>query len=74
MPGDGEKIALEGNIQGNKPEEKIIRIEAEIAKVPKEMAPILQTLLAHWYWHYFQQNSWRFLQRTATADPVIVLT
>src|SRR5215470_8549710 len=62
----GEKIALEGNIQGNKPEEKITRIEAEIAKAPKEMAPFLQTLLAHWYWDYYQQNRWRFLQRTAT--------
>src|SRR4051794_22671979 len=63
----GEKIALEGNIQGNKPEEKITRLEAEIAKAPKEMGPVLQTLLAHWYWQYFQQNRWRFMQRTATA-------
>src|SRR5215831_19067536 len=63
----GEKIALEGNIQGNKPEEKITRLEAEIAKAPKEMTPVLQTLLAHWYWQYFQQNRWRFMQRTATA-------
>ena len=37
----GQKIALEGNIQGNKPEEKITRLEAEIAKAPKEMAPLL---------------------------------
>ena len=33
------KIALEGNIQGNKPEEKITRLEAEIAKAPAEMVP-----------------------------------
>jgi hypothetical protein len=63
----GEKIALEGNIQGNKPEEKITRLEAEIAKAPKEMAPLMDTLLAEWYWQYFQQNRWRFMQRTATA-------
>src|SRR5215212_1800338 len=31
------KIVLEGNIQGNKAEEKITRLEAEIAKAPKEM-------------------------------------
>ncbi|HWQ91667.1 MAG TPA: hypothetical protein VN673_08345, partial [Clostridia bacterium] len=30
----GRKITLEGNIQGNKPEEKITRLEAEIAKAP----------------------------------------
>ena len=63
----GEKIALEGNIQGNKPEEKITRLEAEIAKAPKEMVPLMDTLLAEWYWQYFQQNRWRFMQRTATA-------
>src|SRR5512135_2566661 len=60
----GEKIALEGNIQGNKPEEKITRLEAEIAKAPKEMVPLMDTLLAEWYWQYFQQNKWRFMQRT----------
>src|ERR1051326_153970 len=64
----GKKIALEGNIQGNKPEEKITRLEAEIAKAPREIGPVLETLLAHWYWHYFQQNKWRFMQRTATAQ------
>src|SRR6266480_3970976 len=62
------KIVLEGNIQGNKPEEKIIRMEAEIAKAPKEIAPLLDTILANWYWHYFQNNRWRFMQRTATAE------
>src|SRR5215470_3607050 len=63
----GKRIALEGNIQGNKPEEKITRLEAEIAKSPKEMQPVMQAILAHWYWQYFQHNRWRFMQRTATA-------
>src|SRR5467141_2807351 len=64
----GKKIALEGTIQGNKPEEKITRLEAEIAKAPKEIVPLLDTILANWYWHYFQNNRWRFMQRTATAQ------
>jgi uncharacterized protein YfaS (alpha-2-macroglobulin family) len=63
------KIALEGTIQGNKPEEKIVRLKAEIAKAPPEMVPVMDAILANWYWHYFQQNRWRFLQRTATAGP-----
>jgi hypothetical protein len=63
----GRKITLEGTIQGNKPEEKITRLEAEIARAPKEMVPVLDALLAHWYWQYFQQNKWRFMQRTAMA-------
>ena len=65
--GDRKKIALEGNIQGNKPEEKIRRMKAEIAKAPEEMQPVMEAVLANWYWHYFQQNRWRFMQRTATA-------
>ena len=64
-----KKISLEGNIEGNKPEEKITRLEAEIAKAPKEMTPVMNAILADWYWHYFQQNRWRFMQRTATATP-----
>ncbi|HTL57172.1 MAG TPA: MG2 domain-containing protein [Candidatus Limnocylindrales bacterium] len=64
----GKKIALEGNIQGNKPEEKITRLESEITKAPRDMVPVMNTLLAHWYWQYFQQNRWRFMQRTATAQ------
>ena len=65
----GKKIALEGNIQGNKPEEKIVRLQAEIAKAPKPMQPVMEAILAHWYWQYFQQNRWRFMQRTETAGP-----
>ena len=61
------RIVLEGNIEGNKPEEKITRIETEIARAPKEIVPMLETLRATWYWHYFQQNRWRFMQRTATS-------
>ena len=62
------KIVLEGTIQGNKPEEKITRLEAEIAKAPPQLAPLLNTILANWYWHYFQNNRWRFMRRTATAQ------
>src|SRR5262249_47382392 len=62
------KIILEGNIEGNKPEEKITRMNAAIASAPAEMHPVLNAILAHWYWHYFQQNRWRFVQRTATGE------
>jgi len=65
----GRKIALEGNIQGNKPEEKVARMKAEIAKAPEGMVPVMDAILANWYWHYFQQNRWRFMRRTATAEP-----
>ena len=63
----GRKIALEGVIQGNKPEEKITRMDAEIAKAPAEMRPMLEVVQADWYWQYFHHNRWRFMQRTATS-------
>ncbi len=65
----GLKIALESNIQGNKPEEKITRMQAEIAKAPEEMKPVMEAILANWYWQYFQQNRYRFRQRTQTSAP-----
>ena len=63
-----KKISLEGTIEGNKPEEKITRMQAAIATAPAEMHPVMNAILAHWYWHYFQQNRWRFTQRTATGE------
>ena len=63
------KIALEGNIQGNKPEEKITRMRAEIDAAPDEMKPVMNAIIANWYWHYFQNNRWRFMQRTQTSAP-----
>jgi uncharacterized protein YfaS (alpha-2-macroglobulin family) len=63
------KISLEGQIQGGKAEEQIVLLETEIADAPEEMKPVMETILAHWYWQYFQQNSWRFIQRTQTAEP-----
>ncbi|HEX2861264.1 MAG TPA: MG2 domain-containing protein, partial [Lacunisphaera sp.] len=63
----GQKIALEREIEGNKPEEQVTRILAELDRAPAEMKPALEAILAHWYWHYFQQNRGRFLNRTQTA-------
>ena len=61
-----QKIALEGTIEGGKAEEKILRLQEEIAKRPASMHPVMETVLAHWYWQYFQQNRWRFMDRSQT--------
>jgi hypothetical protein len=66
----GEKLALEGNIQGNKPEEKITRLEAEIAKAPKEMVPLMDTLLAEWYWHGYRCPAGQRLHHLGPAPAV----
>jgi hypothetical protein len=69
IKGISTKIALEGTIQGNRAEERITRMQAEIAKAPPEMQPLMQAILAHWYWQYFQNNRRRYLERTARAGP-----
>ena len=65
-----KRITHEGAVQGSKPEEKITRLQAELEKTPAEARPLLQTILGHWYWQYFRANRYRFLQRTATAQPL----
>ena len=65
-----KRITNEGAVQGNKPEEKITRLQAELEKTSEEAKPLLQTILGHWYWQYFRANRYRFLQRTATAQPL----
>jgi len=62
------KISLEGTIQGNKPEERITRLDKYIPTARKEMQPILKALQAHWIQHFFKRNRWRFSQRTRTAE------
>ncbi|MCP5520123.1 MAG: carboxypeptidase regulatory-like domain-containing protein [Verrucomicrobiales bacterium] len=62
------RLTYEGQVEGNKPEEKITRMADEISKAPPEIVPILTAVQAHWYWQYFQQNRWRFMRRTATAE------
>jgi hypothetical protein len=63
-----QRAALEGVIQGSKPEEKIRRLRAEVAKAPPASRPILETVLARWFWDYFRENRWRFVQRTPTTE------
>jgi hypothetical protein len=63
------KVNWEAHIEGDKAEEKIVRLEAEMAELPDPMMSVTETILAHWYWQYFQQNRWRFVDRTQTAEP-----
>ena len=63
------KITMEGSIQGNKPEERITRLQALMDELPEEIQSPMEVILAHWYWQYFQQNRWRFMQRTQTEQP-----
>lgn len=65
----GTKIALERQIDGNKPEEQITRLLAELEQAPPPMQPAIQALIAQWYWQYFEAHRWKHMQRTRTSTP-----
>ncbi len=63
-----QKIMLEGIVQGNKPEEKVVRLKKEFETADPRTRPLLKAILAQWYWHYYDRNRWRFMNRTQTQE------
>lgn len=63
------QIMLESQIQGGKAEERISRLEKRMTELPEAMQPMMEAVLANWYWTFFQQNKWRFVRRTQTDQP-----
>jgi TonB-dependent SusC/RagA subfamily outer membrane receptor len=47
----------------------ISRLKADIAHAEYPVKPVLQSILANMYWQYYQQNRWRFNQRTHLDKP-----
>lgn len=48
----------------------IHRLEKEIAEASFPTNNLLESILANLYWQYFQENRWRFYNRTETAKKV----
>ncbi len=63
------RVVLQSEIEGNKPEEHILRMQQEIENAPLELTPLLRAVLANFYWGYFESNRHRFGQRTTVAAP-----
>jgi len=63
------KVVYECQIEGYMIEEGIRRLQPLIETVPEPMRPCMEVILGHWYAQYFLANRWRFMQRTATAQP-----
>ena len=61
-----EKIVVEATIEGNRPKKKIKRIKEEFVHADTSTRPLLQAILAQWYWQYYNRNRWRFEKRTLT--------
>lgn len=58
------KIALQSEKEGGT--QRIVALQAAIDRAPVPMRPMMEAILAHWYWDYFVQNRWRIDRRTAT--------
>jgi len=48
----------------------ILNLKAEIAKAKFPTTNILESVVADLYWQYFQQNRWKFYNRTETDEKV----
>lgn len=48
----------------------IDRLEADAGKAKTPIHQIFHSVIAESYWKYYQQNRWRFHNRTATEQPV----
>ncbi|TZF86366.1 hypothetical protein FW774_04785 (plasmid) [Pedobacter sp. BS3] len=46
----------------------ITAMQQDIAKAGQPEKSILQSLLAETYWNYYQQNSWKIMQRTGVEE------
>ena len=62
-----KKIVTEGTIQGNSPEEKIIRFEKAVESADPTIQPMLKVVLAKWYFHYYNRNRYKFMRRSTTS-------
>ncbi len=62
-----KKITLEGKIQGNHPEERIVRFEKVIETSDQQIQPMLKVVLAKWYFHYYNRNRYKFIRRSTTS-------
>lgn len=66
-----QRILLQGRIdEGRSPTGAIEMMQKTIIDAPAEMKPMLGVIHSLWLWSYFQQNEWRFRQRTPDAGPV----
>ncbi|MSU35239.1 MAG: hypothetical protein EXS36_09010 [Pedosphaera sp.] len=65
----GMQASLESLIEGGRAVQRIRRLQPQIPTAPPEIRPVLELLLGHWYLTHYRENSWRYLQRSATSGP-----
>jgi uncharacterized protein YfaS (alpha-2-macroglobulin family) len=62
------RFLLEGQIDQPVYPHVIKQLQTAIPDAPEQMKPVLKTMLAEYFFSYYQQNRWRFQQRSQTAS------
>lgn len=62
------RIKINTGFQENALERAILDVRREISIAPQPAKNILRSLLAELHWRYYQENQYRFKDRTRTAD------
>ena len=65
-----QKIVVESSINQPATPFAIKKLRLETEKVPAALKPITDAVLANWMYAFFQQNRWRFQQRSQTSTAV----
>ena len=63
-----KKLTLEASINQPATPFLIKKLAAEVDNYPAGIKPVMKTILANWFYTYYQQNRWRFAQRSQTAQ------
>lgn len=73
------RATLDGQLEGRDEVHRIAKLQADLKTAPESTKPILNAILANWFWNYYQQNQWRFSDRTEidpeitnAAEPVVI--
>jgi uncharacterized protein YfaS (alpha-2-macroglobulin family) len=48
----------------------LTRLKEEVVSAPFPSSAIIHSIIAHTYWNYFQNNRWKFMNRTQTVNFV----
>ncbi len=61
------KHQIQSQIEGGDQAVSIKLLQKEVDQYPEAIRSVLKAILANWYWNYYQQNRWQFMQRTQTS-------
>lgn len=64
-----QRLVLQTGVEGGDSAYALRQLTEELPGTPEAARPMLKAILANWYWGYYNQNRWRFMERTRTSAP-----